>query len=655
MKNFIKIFLSIIITFLLINPISTKALTNTNYYDTTDINTPSKNTAYSSYDYVIDKYNVDIIVNENNTFDVIESITAYFNVTKHGIYRKIPLKNSLTRTDGSTSSNRVLVSNIKVNNVFTTSKNFEYYTVKIGSANTTTTGEHIYIIKYNYNIGKDPLKNIDELYFNIIGDNWDTVIGNITFNITMPKEFDATKLGFSSGIKGSINSDNVNFNVNGLKISGSYNGILNAEEALTVRCELPNNYFVGAGFPIGITDYIMFGVPLISLLIIILLWYKFGRDEQVIETVEFYPPVGFNSLEVGLLYKGRVEQKDVLSLIIYLANKGYIKIVESDKYSLVGKYKDFKIVKLKEYDGNNINEKLFLEGLFTKVIDKYAFMMGQNAEVKKVNESTKDTLRNNFYKTIDKILFNINSKENVSKILEEKATKSNFFVYLMIIISSFAITIPVLYTNENFGILTWFTGALIPIIGLLMTTRNLFDDTTTIFIKTIKLSCFLLLVIMPLIMLIIPSFRQDNTYLIAYVFGFVCIIIMVIFSNIVPKRTPYGKEMLGKIKGFKNFLETAEKDKLESIVAQNPSYFYDILPFTYILGVSDKWIKKFKVIATQSPSWYDSTTPFTVTTFGLFMNSAMTNLTYSAASPGSGTTGGGSSGGGSGGGGGGSW
>ena len=81
----------------------------------------------------------------------------------------------------------------------------------------------------------------------------------------------------------------------------------------------------------------------------------------------------------------------------------------------------------------------------------------------------------------------------------------------------------------------------------------------------------------------------------------------------------------------------------------------NILPFTYILGVSDKWIKKFEVIATQSPSWYDSTTPFTVTTFGLFMNSAMTNLTYSAASPGSGTTGGGSCGGGSGGGGGGSW
>lgn len=54
--------------------------------------TPSKNCQYSSYDYVLDKYDINIIVNENNTFDITETITAYFNVTKHGIFRTIPLK-----------------------------------------------------------------------------------------------------------------------------------------------------------------------------------------------------------------------------------------------------------------------------------------------------------------------------------------------------------------------------------------------------------------------------------------------------------------------------------------------------------------------------------------------------------------------------------
>ena len=42
----------------------------------------------------------------------------------------------------------------------------------------------------------------------------------------------------------------------------------------------------------------LFLIPVIFLVIAILLWYKFGRDDQVIETVEFYPPEGLNSLEL---------------------------------------------------------------------------------------------------------------------------------------------------------------------------------------------------------------------------------------------------------------------------------------------------------------------------------------------------------------------
>ena len=128
-----------------------------------------------------------------------------------------------------------------------------------------------------------------------------------------------------------------------------------------------------------------------------------------------------------------------------------------------------------------------------------------------------------------------------------------------------------------------------------------------------------------------------------------------------PKRTKYGNEMLGKLRGFKNFLETAEKEKIEAMVMENPTYFYDILPFTYVLGVSDKWIKKFESIALQAPSWYDSNNAFDVVSFGNFMDSTMSSAqsamssSPSSSSSGGGSSGGGFSGGGSGGGGGSSW
>ena len=109
-----------------------------------------------------------------------------------------------------------------------------------------------------------------------------------------------------------------------------------------------------------------------------------------------------------------------------------------------------------------------------------------------------------------------------------------------------------------------------------------------------------------------------------------------------------------------------EKDKLEALVMENPNYFYDILPYTYVLGVSDKWIKKFESISLQAPSWYDSSNGFDVSSFGTFMNSTMVSAQSAMSSSpssssdgfssdGGGSSGGGSSGGGSGGGGGGSW
>ena len=50
-----------------------------------------------------------------------------------------------------------------------------------------------------------------------------------------------------------------------------------------------------------------------------------------------------------------------------------------------------------------------------------------------------------------------------------------------------------------------------------------------------------------------------------------------------------------------------EKDKLEMLVNDNPNYFFDILPYAYVLGVSDIWSKKFESIAIAPPTWYVGT------------------------------------------------
>ncbi len=655
-----------------VNEIAYYSLSVTTNDTSNDINVyeeiPSKNVRYSSYQYVIDKYDVNIVVNENNTFDITETITAYFNVPKHGIYRRIPLKNIVNRLDGTSSKNRARVTNLSVNNKYTTSRENGYLNVKIGSKNRTLTGEQTYVIKYTYNIGKDPVKDYDELYFNIIGDQWDTVIGNVSFTITMPKEFDSSKLGFSSGLKSSVNNDKISYNVTENKIIGSYKGILQENEALTVRCELPEGYFVGAGFKVNSIIYIICLIPIIFLGISIMLWYKFGRDDQVVETVEFYPLNGFNSLELGFLYRGKAESQDVISLLIYLANKGYIKIAEIEEKGLLFKHKGFKITKLKEYDGNNINEKKFLDGLFSV---KYEINMlygksNEQSNPENLWEVTSDELYNNFYITINEILSNINKKENRQKIFEKTASNKSIFIVLMVIATFCIITIPPLIAFGDTSLLIF--SLLFPGIGFTVLFKLVFGETQTIYVngratysskgtKIFGIIWGLGFGGIPWAFFVLPFLLVEPIYLISYLIGLACVGGMIISLSYLPKRTPYGNEVLGKIRGFKNFLETAEKERLELMVMQNPTYFYDILPYAYVLGVTDKWIKNFENISMQAPAWYDSPNVFDMATFSSFMSSTMSSAesTMVSSPSSSGSSGGGFSGGGSGGGGGGSW
>lgn len=629
--------------------------------------TANNNLQYNNYDYVLNSYDINMIVNENNTIKITEKIGAYFNVEKHGIFRKIPLRNKITRLDGTTSNNRAKISKISVSDKCLLYNENGYKVIKIGDAHYTMTGQKDYIISYMYNLGKDPGKDYDELYFNLIGNEWDTSISNITFTIIMPKAFDKSKLGFSSGLVGSTDSSNVIFKVNDNVITGELNRILNPGEALTVRLVLPEGYFVGASSNLDLITIISIIFPILFVTLGYLIWKKFGKDDPVVETVEFYPPQGFNSLEIGFLYKGKAKNPDVISLLVYLANKGYIKISLLEEESSLSTSQEFKIIKLKEYDGNNVNEQMFLDGLFNKESLNSLSKSDNNPSINTINEVTLDDLYNSFYVTMKKILSNINSKENKRKIFKKSASNKRVFIIMMIIVTYYLITIPPILLNIGLAKtqLDLIVALILPGFAFLLFYKYLPMGIQEFSSKMPKVYATLFVIFIEFIFLfiffilhILPSLMQDYIYLVIYIIGLLCISGLSICLKYLPKRTPYGNEILGKIRGFRNFLEVAEKDRLVAMVTQDPTYFYNILPYTYVLDVSDKWIKKFETISLQAPSWYDGPTSFNVGDFGSFINGAMASAQSSMSSDpfsSSDSSGGGSSGGGSGGGGGVSW
>jgi len=66
------------------------------------------------------------------------------------------------------------------------------------------------------------------------------------------------------------------------------------------------------------------------------------------------------------------------------------------------------------------------------------------------------------------------------------------------------------------------------------------------------------------------------------------------------------------VRGFQEFLERAEKDRLERMPADTLHRF---LPWAISLGVTERWIFNFDGIKVDAPAWYAGRSPFSLDSY----------------------------------------
>lgn len=609
--------------------------------------------AYNN-NYYIKHYNVDIEVRENNSYLITETIDAYFDAgaNKHGIIRNIPLKNNIYREDGSTGVTKANISNINVEGAdFLTSEEGNNLSIRIGSRDIVVEGDVTYKISYIYSIGRDILKDKDEFYFNIIGDEWDTDINSVDFTVKFPKEFDYSKLGFSKGIRSS-DYTGIYWRVEKDVVYGYYHEVLPPYSALTMRLELPEGYFYYEPNFLDKFGTLLMYIPLALLGFIYFLYRKYAKNEDPVEVIDFYPPDDLNPLEIGYYFDAVLDNKDVTSLLIYLANQGYLRIEDTgrDKYNIV-------LLK-EEYEGDDEQERTFFNGLKSRA----------NSE----GLITEKKLNNSFYTVVEKIKKHYDTRKRKKEIViptgkyQALAIISGIF---MMLLSIFFLVYYKTYDSKEALFIALGVSLVTAFYAPFVFTSVYANWFGKIIIWGILLIHFIVIGLMTKDLIIDTLLMNDKYHAILGLIGFIAGIITIFISFKMFKRTDYGNIMYGKIKGFRNFLEDAEKEKLEMLVEEDPSYFYNILPYAHVLGVSSKWIKKFDDIAMPPPSWY-SGKDYNHRHFNKRLDDSIDNLTHnmttspsssysSSGSSGgfssSSSSGGGFSGGGSGGGGGSSW
>lgn len=565
--------------------------------------------------FYIENYDVNIQVNKSKQAHITENIDVYFTVSSHGIFRDIIHKNAT-------------VKNILVSEDGVISPSASNTNIKIGDPYTLISGRHHYTITYDYNY----LDNKNEFYHNIIGTEWNTNIRHVNFSITMPEEFNPDDVGISIGQYGVQGFDSgAEFKIEGLNISGQTHRILQPHEGITIRLAVPEGYFNKVS---DVRANALIILLVLLTLVSFIIWYTFGKDEKAIPVVNFYPPKGMNTLETEIAYKEKASTQGLVAMLISLAQRGYIKI---EDYGT-----DFTLTRLKCYDGIDKLEKKFINVLFAP--SNISVTEPDNRQISQHELKTSET----FYKNCADIISDANSKKNCiyEKISVHPGLRT---IMLLCLLSIVFITFLALVNFNIFQLGKCIMPLIFTTIALavLITSKGeLFTILWAIGFGGIPL------------LSVIGEIGSVAPYNLPILYtGLVCIVISSICLYNLRKRNRQALSVLGNLLGFKKFIETAEKHRLQTLVEKDPQYFYNVLPYAYLFGISDKWIKKFEGIMTLQPDWYTGE-HFNCNTFRHFSSSMKSVSVPSTVNGGVSTSsggGGGFSGGGGGGGGGGSW
>lgn len=600
---------------------------------------PFQNTQAIENTEYIKEYTVEIKVNPERTLTVKENIT--YNMpdnTKRGIFRDIN-KQSPKSIDGDVFDIDITNINVSMNGKnnypFKLTEDSKNYNIRIGDPDVylnrgiynyeieyTVSGSGA--IRYNPNLNSD----IDEIYWNAIGNDWNIPIAKVSVKLIFPAKLDQNLLQiscytgvFDSKEQNCTYTNNLNNEVS--EINFTSNEIFGNQKGLSIAVGFPRgiiaeNYINSVKEPKQnlFADIFLLLIQIFSITIMLVIWFKKGRDkiDKNRILVEYDAPLGLKPAEVARVNTNFYTIDEITSTIVDLAVKGFLKIKEIELNpieQIAVQIKPF--INLNTNNENNKKENRFLNMLSSK---EYQLIC------QKPNFESDQSL-SEYEKLILKTLF---KESQEITILELKAKKS--FLLIKNVLDKLVLEDKIkqenLFENNPENIKLKYMGLFV----------------------LINLGIFILGIIFYMLF----SLEYSPIFFVIHI---IILVISMILASLMPRRTPRGIEAWMHILGYKKYIVEAEQRRLEFQEKEN--IFFDVLPYAMALGVVDKWTKAFDDMLFDSPDWYESQNAFSMVSFSSGLSRLSSSITESSTSSSSGSSGGGSSGGGSGGGGGGSW
>jgi len=556
-------------------------------------------------DWYIKNFDTVITLNKDSSVDIVEKITADCGdlPNKHGIFRIVPEKIKVKgEKEIKTPVELIAITDFS-------GKPYKYKTIyrngtitwKIGDPHKTVQGVNNYLIHYKVgNVIRSEDPSFDEFYWNLLGAFWDLEIDNFHAKLIFPKEIskENVNIEYYTGYLGEKRKDLAYYfwsSSNVLEFNSTRG--LNKRQGITVSVTFPKGIFSPYHFSF---------------------WESYG--DYFRKYFYFLIPLLVFIICSYLWWKyGKDPYLERSIMPVYEVPENLTPLEMG--VLMTGK----EVVKKEFITAEIIN--LAVKGLITiKEIEKGKFLMFRFKDYQLIR-NYRPEIEKNLTLTQEFILekvFGRRDKINLSSL------KNKFYKNIKTIQKK---------TRDS-------------LIKKQLITRKGISLSKRLWSLGIVLF-FILVLLFNFLGRWIPF---SSTAMISLLLSF---IIIFIFSSVMPSRTLKGAETLWKIKGFKMFMETVDKDRAKFYEKEN--IFEKLLPYAIVFGITDLWIKRIKQIygeqyfAAYAPCWYLSTSrSFDVKGFSSNLN-ALTSAIAANVGSHSGTKGIGGVGGGAGGGGGGGW
>lgn len=541
--------------------------------------------------YYLSNYNVQINVEKDRTLRVKESITAHFESgLSNGIYRYIPL----TQTVGYFDENdkfveknyRSSIDGFTYNSDTTSIYNqfrengYQFYALK--RKGELVNKEYTFEFGYNYHLPDDRESDFDMLYYNIIGTGWDTSIKNLTFSVEFPDDGGLRESGleFYVGRLGeSVSTDSrFSYSVNGNVVTGSCNN-LRYGEAVTLYTDFEEGYFKVEKSLLA--DFVILGIAIIGVIAIVLLYVKHKKKNDIVEVVQFKAPEGLSPVEAGYIIDGIVTGDDISALIVYWASKGFVKIEQQGDDNIITKVKELP-------EGAKEHQRIFFAELFKR---------GDSVSAKSlssINPHVGEKIKNSV-EGKEVLYFNTKGKKS--------ALATLIWPLVALVISALNVAMESLKMPLFLWRLLIIAVAFVGAFWHMEICDRRFKYGRGKFWTLWAIS--FLIAVAPLVVNIFIGEGYCDTFG-SRIWLIILPIATVLIYRFLERHSSKGRQVMGDLLGLRNFILLAEKDRIEALANENPTVFYDVLPFAYVLGVSDVYMEKFKDVPIAKPQWLSS-------------------------------------------------